>query len=198
MTVEATRTRILRAAARCIAQTGVRGLRVGDVARQAGVSSGLLYYHFADRDGLLAATLAHVNETAWAGRGPAPDAATDARRALIDNLVEELSDAAAIRDNAIAWNEIGASAVFDPALAAHLNESNRQWRDFVASAVRAGQTQGRIDAALEAEDFAITATALVEGLSQRWLTGQLSTDEARRLLTTSLERGLGPPPTKPK
>lgn len=192
MPTDDTPTRILRAAARCISRTGVRGLRVGDVAKQAGVSSGLLYYHFTDRDGLLAATLAYVNDSASAIRGPATDDA-DARQALIANLAEELSDAADVRDNSIAWNEIGASAVFDAGIAAHLKESTGQWQARVAAAVREAQRQQRVDAALDADDFAITATALVDGLSERWLTGRLDTDTARRLLTDTLDRLLTPP-----
>ena len=58
------RSQILRAAARRIARDGVRGLRVTDVAEEAGVSPGLLYYHFTDRSGLLSATLDYINDHA--------------------------------------------------------------------------------------------------------------------------------------
>ncbi len=62
------REAILQASATAIAQRGVRGLRVSDVAEVAGVSPGLLYYHFKDRGGLLAAALTYINDRARAYR----------------------------------------------------------------------------------------------------------------------------------
>lgn len=40
---------ILEAAVRVIARNGVRGLRVEELASEAGVSTALIYYHFKDR-----------------------------------------------------------------------------------------------------------------------------------------------------
>lgn len=58
------RTAILEAAATVIARRGVRGLRVEELAVEAGVSKALIYYHFEDRTGLLRRTLAFVNNRA--------------------------------------------------------------------------------------------------------------------------------------
>lgn len=178
-----TRTRILAAAVRCLARRGVRGLRIADVGREAGVSSGLLYYHFADRDGLLAATLAHVNDTAAAGRSQGE---ITGRAALIDNLVDEISDDPEVRDHAAAWHEINASAVFDDALAAPLRETTADWQARIADAlVTTAPADAPCDRAA-AEAQAVIATALVDGLLQRWLTGRLSTNDARALLRRAL------------
>lgn len=49
------RTRILASARTEIERRGILGLRVADVARGAGTSITLIYRHFKDRDGLLAA-----------------------------------------------------------------------------------------------------------------------------------------------
>ena len=57
---------ILEAAARLVARRGVRGLRMEELAAEAGVSTGLLYYHFKDRSTLLRRTLEFVNERAGA------------------------------------------------------------------------------------------------------------------------------------
>jgi AcrR family transcriptional regulator len=45
--------RIVRAAARVIGQSGYDRASMGDVAREAGVSKGLLHYHFASKEDLL-------------------------------------------------------------------------------------------------------------------------------------------------
>ncbi|MEB4613100.1 TetR/AcrR family transcriptional regulator, partial [Leucobacter sp. M11] len=55
-----TRERILASCARVIARTGLARFRMSEVAREAGVSIGLLAYHFGDRDGLLQAALDEV------------------------------------------------------------------------------------------------------------------------------------------
>lgn len=183
-----TRTRIVAAAVRCVAQRGVRGLRMADVGREAGVSSGLLYYHFADRDGLLAATLAHVNDTAAAARSPRELAG---RAALIDNLVDEISDDPDVRDHAAAWHEINASAVFDESLAAPLRATTGDWQARIADALVATAPQAAPCDREAAEAQAVIATALVDGLLQRWLTGRLSTHDARALLRRALIQQFG-------
>ncbi|MDX1385255.1 MAG: TetR/AcrR family transcriptional regulator [Thermoanaerobaculia bacterium] len=63
MTVTATtaaerkRLRILEAASQCFARLGFAKTTVEDIAREAGVSKGLLYVHFEGKEGLLEAVL---------------------------------------------------------------------------------------------------------------------------------------------
>lgn len=183
------RDSILQAAARCIARKGERGLRVLDVANEAGVSSGLLYYHFDDRDGLLAATLEHINAQAlgYRGRVDQPD---DPTERLLNLLVDEIGDDTDLHDSSVAWNEIRASAVFDPALREHLARTTDAWQGDIAMVVRAAQDSGGIaaDADADADDLALTLTALVEGITGRWLCGQLDTDQARHALRRAAVR----------
>jgi AcrR family transcriptional regulator len=56
-TPDAMEERILAAAERCLARLGMARLSMTDVARQAGVSRGALYLHFADRRALIDAVL---------------------------------------------------------------------------------------------------------------------------------------------
>jgi len=51
---EQTRERILRAAARAIRKHGYEGLAIADVMKEAGLTHGGFYAHFASRDALLA------------------------------------------------------------------------------------------------------------------------------------------------
>jgi AcrR family transcriptional regulator len=50
--------------ARIIARHGIHGLRVGQVAEEAGVSTPLLYYHFGSRLGLVNAAFEVASEEA--------------------------------------------------------------------------------------------------------------------------------------
>lgn len=54
---ERSRARILAAAGRLFRERGVDGASVGDIMREAGMTHGGFYRHFADKDALLAATL---------------------------------------------------------------------------------------------------------------------------------------------
>lgn len=175
---DSTRTRILEACARRIAADGIRGMRVSDVAKEAGVSVGLVYYHFNDREGLMSATLSFVHE---ASRERLPDRHPDSVAPDTDpvraTLLTDIADTAAVRDNSIVWNEIRAIAVFEEALRDSLAESTQQWqadleRDLAGAALR-----------LPADRAAVLLTAIIEGVSGRWLTGQLSTAEARALVS---------------
>jgi AcrR family transcriptional regulator len=177
-----TRQRILEACSICIARDGVRGMRVQDVCKQAGVSTGLVYYHFTDRDGLLAATLEYVNADSLVQSGEQAAGGGRSRGLLRDLLLAEIQDDESVRAKSIVWNEIRAIAVFEPPLAGHLATSTAAWQSHVAELVKlhtgAGTGQCR--------DTALLLTALVEGISGRWLSNQLDTAAAR----AALERGL--------
>jgi AcrR family transcriptional regulator len=198
------RTTILEAATRMIAQAGVRGLRVEQVAEQAGVSTALIYYHFGDRAGLLRQTLAFIYERADRYTAPGPGA-TDAHTALERVLLLELQDDEAVRENSTAWGELRSTAIFETDLREQLLDATRQWidditqlvekaladradaADRVDAASRVGAAS-RVDAAghVDAAAIAERLTALVEGLSERWLSGSIELDRARQMLREAI------------
>ena len=55
------REQIVRATVRCLAREGYTRLTMKKVAREAGVSQGILHYYFADKRAILAATLEAVS-----------------------------------------------------------------------------------------------------------------------------------------
>ncbi|MFF3611396.1 TetR/AcrR family transcriptional regulator [Streptomyces sp. NPDC002580] len=57
------RAALLNAAARVVAQGGLRGLTYRAVAQEAGVTHGLVVHHFGSRDALIEETLAHTIRT---------------------------------------------------------------------------------------------------------------------------------------
>jgi AcrR family transcriptional regulator len=185
------RTAILEAAARTIATHGVRGLRVEEVAAEAGVSAPLLYYHFHSRSGLVKAALEAASEQApsTALRGGEVPAGVSGYEALEAALLGELGDDAHVRHNAVVWGEVSASAVFDPDLRDDVARVTRTWRDEVAEGIRAGIADGSIND-LDAADTAEMLITLVDGLCARWLAGTIERDRARELLATELRRRL--------
>lgn len=182
------RERILDATARCIARRGVRALRVHDVAREAGVSPGLLYYHFENRAELLAASLASVSERAarYVAPGDTGDAVADIRAMLLG----ELQDRAEVVENSSVWGELRASAIFEDGLREPLAAATRDWDGDLSRAIADAQQAGVIAPEVVATAAASMLTSLVEGLSNRWLSGSSTLDAARELLDAAITRVL--------
>ena len=191
------RTIILEASTRMIAQAGVRGLRVEQVAEQAGVSTALIYYHFSDRAGLLRETLAFVYDRADRYTSPySGPGATDALSALEQVLLLELQDDENVKENSTAWGELRSTAIFETDLREQLLDATRRWIDDVTALVdkalteqgdRAGASAGASGAdGADPAAIAERLTALVEGLSERWLSGSIALDRARQMLREAI------------
>jgi AcrR family transcriptional regulator len=162
------RQAILDAAIAVIARRGVRGLRVEQVAAEAGVAVSLIYYYFANRNGLVKATLDHANERT----------ATKAGGSVESILLAELDESA--HDTSVVWGEVQASAVFEPALRDGLREASASWTTIVADAIGSATAQ----------DSAERLTALVDGLSARWLSGVITRERAIELLQGAIQAEL--------
>lgn len=184
------RTALLDAACHYIATKGLRGLRVEEVAAEAGVATSLIYHHFGDRATLLRAALEHVGERA--GTYTRTDPEQTGRSALIASVVAEVQDRDEVRENSAAWNEFRDAAVFDEALRPALFRYTQEWIDEVADLVEGGKEDGSIAGHVDAGSVGRQVTALTEGISTRWLSGFISTDAARRELQTAVERSLDP------
>ncbi|MER5865109.1 TetR/AcrR family transcriptional regulator [Kitasatospora sp. NPDC002040] len=183
------KTSILEAAARVIARRGVRGLRVEELSAEAGVSTALIYYHFKDRTGILRATLEFISDRAERYTTGHLDAAgpLTALDELKQTLLLEFQDTPEVRENSTAWGELRASAVFEPELREDLARSTLVWIQEVALLL--GRVQPMSGAAALAGS-AERLTALVEGLSIRWLSGSLPLAHARELLGGAVDSEL--------
>jgi len=181
----------LEAAVRVIAQHGVRGLRVETLAAEAGVSTALIYYHFQNRAGVLRRALDHVNDRA-ALYTESAFTETDPRAQLEQMLLLEFQNSPKIRENSIAWGELRASAVFADELREPLRTTTQRWADDVESLIRQAQDSGLADPKVSPADAAERLTALVEGLSERWLSGSMSIERARGLLVGAISVEIDP------
>ncbi|MFE7528764.1 TetR/AcrR family transcriptional regulator [Kitasatospora sp. NPDC057542] len=180
------KTSIMEAAARVIARRGVRGLRVEELAAEAGVSTALIYYHFKDRTGILRQTLEFINDraerytTERAEDAPPPTP----REELEQTLLLELQDTAEVRENSTAWGELRASAVFDETLREDLARATRIWVQEIAELLGGVQP---MSSAVALAGAAERLTALLEGLSTRWLSGSLPLAHARTLMADAID-----------
>ncbi len=185
------RSALLEAAIKVIARRGVRGLRVEQVAAEAGVAVSLIYYYFDNRNGLVRATLEHANERAATVAASADGAALSGRQAVERSLLGELGDGDHVRDTSVVWGEVLASAVFEPDLRDQQREATETWSELIAAAIAEGIGDGSIPGDVEVQACAERLTALVDGLSSRWLAGVTTRERARELLAAGIERELG-------
>ncbi|MFG3193854.1 TetR/AcrR family transcriptional regulator [Streptomyces omiyaensis] len=185
------RNAILEGAARVIARRGVRGLRMEELASEAGVSTALIYYHFKDRAGVLRHTLEFISDRAdrYTSGEDGAEVPYDPRQELERSLLLEFQDAHEVRENSTAWGELRASAVFEPELRGDLARATLTWIHDVADLL------GGIRPTAPAPALTASAerlTGLLEGLSTRWLSGALPLPHARELVkeavTIEIER----------
>ena len=132
----ARRPQIVAAAARAIAEHGFDGVRLVDVAREAGVSVGTLQHYFGSRQALVEATFRQFNEQAAERlRAVVADAGTDPWDGLVA-LVEHVV-APDMRWNL--WAELASAAMRRPGARAH----HERGLPRLARAGRRGRRGGR-------------------------------------------------------
>jgi AcrR family transcriptional regulator len=181
---------ILGAACKVIAQSGAAGLRMGEVAREAGVSSALLHYYFATRRELLARAFAFADARVDAYVLSLVDHEGTGRDRLETLLTAYLSPHPVVTEDWVVWSELWRSARFEATLCELLHDADREWVDQVAGLLREGIADGSIDAGVEIDDSAIRLISLVDGVGTRVLAGVLEREDALRLIERSLTREL--------
>jgi AcrR family transcriptional regulator len=159
------RAQIVRATIRCLARAGYSGLTMKTVAREAGVSQGILHYYFADKRAILVAALDAV--TADLDRRVAAAQARGARdaRARLRALVTAcLRLALEEREFWVVFVEFWGEMMHDERLreinAALYRRMRRQIGALVAEGIRAG-TFRRVDTM----QAAAVILALLDGVS---------------------------------
>ncbi|MGH3862271.1 TetR/AcrR family transcriptional regulator [Actinokineospora sp.] len=181
---------LLGATCRVIARDGIRGMRVENVAAEAGVSTALIYYHFGDRAGLLAQAMQHVNTRAES-YADAEEGKTG-REQLMLQVLGEFQDDDLVRENSAVWGEVRGAAVFDEALRPVVSAATEQWVTDLADFIEQGRQDGSIAPDVDAHAVSTRLTALIEGLSNRWLARLMSTADARHHLTQIVDQELTP------
>ncbi len=148
------------------------------------MSTALIYYYFGDRTGLITNAMEFVNHRAE-NYAHLEHGGSGLDR-LTQQLLAEFQDDAEVRENSAVWGEVRGAAVFDEALRPIIKAATDSWIADLAGMVADGQDDGSIAPSVKARDLAVRMTALVEGLSNRWLSGLLSTRQARAQVKAAL------------
>lgn len=183
------RTRILAAAAECIVRDGLAQVRMASIARTAGVSSGLLHYHFDTKELLFGEVLrysheisAELNRQALERAGAAP---AERLSSFLDRCLPSDEQRAA---EWLLWQELALLCIRDPHLAKVGAELYEDLYATVADLVREGVAAGIFTTTLDPRLVAETAVALTDGLGDRVLAGDpsLGLVEARTTIATAI------------
>ena len=158
---EVTRARVIETAIRCIYQQGFHSAHTNKIAEQAGVTWGVLQYHFGDKDGLLQAVLDNIF-TDFATTLREADLGQENLRERIDALIE------------LIWTLV----------------SKPEYRVSVAILRNAGRsTESKVDGSKQMDAWAKEIARVWDGLFADVEVTPARSHAARRLMFASL-RGL--------
>jgi AcrR family transcriptional regulator len=156
---------MLAAAAALIAERGFSETRIADVARRVGASPALVIYYFGTKDQLLTDALRFSEDAFYAACAKLLAQASSVRARL--EIIVRLSyqpDSSDVPGAWGLWFDLWAQAFRHPRVADHRVELERRWRSTISDVVRLGVDSGEIDP-VDADDFAVTWGALLDGLS---------------------------------
>ena len=161
--------RIVDAMRASVAVRGAAGSTFDHVAREAGVSRGLLHYYFGTKERLLVEVVRRDSDLRLA----ALDAAIAAARTaddLLAVLVSSLEDLVERDPSFVALHfELFTSARRTPEIAAELAALHRRIREHVAEQLEAKAREGVISPAADAESVVTVLLSLADGLALRML-----------------------------
>lgn len=158
------REQIVRATIRCLARDGYSGLTMKKVAREAGVSQGILHYYFADKRAILVAALERVmadlnRRVAREARG-----SRDPRQRLRALIRACLSVAAEAREFWVVFVEFWGEMMHDRQLLAINAELYARLRRMLGEITTQGARAG-LFRRVKPEHAGAVILALVDGLS---------------------------------
>jgi AcrR family transcriptional regulator len=183
------RSRILASAADCIVRDGLAKVRMAGIAKEAGVSAGLLHYHFDTKEQLFADVLTYshdvssvLNEQAMEGAGAGP-----AQR-LAFFLDRCLPSDERLAHEWLLWQELAMLCIRKPELAKVGAELYEDLYSTVAGIIAEGVEVGVFEPVVDTRMVAETAVALCDGLGARVLANDphLSLREAWAALAATI------------
>jgi AcrR family transcriptional regulator len=163
----ARREQLLRSALEVIVARGYADTRIADVAEHAGTSPALVIYYFKTRDQLLTEALRY-SEDAWYAAGTQRLASITTAVGRLTELIGMTclpSTDPAQRSEWLLWLDLWALSPRNPGVATVRRKFDERWRETISATVLSGQESGEFSAAVDAGEFAVTLSALLDGMA---------------------------------
>jgi AcrR family transcriptional regulator len=168
---EQRREQLLRAALDVIVARGYADTRIADVAEHAGTSPALVIYYFKTRDQLLTEALRY-SEDSWYAAGTQRLATIPTAAGRLTELIAMTclpdTDPAAMAGKPtewLLWLDLWALSPRNAGVAAVRHKFDERWRETIETTVLTGQDAGEFDASVDAGGFAVTLSALLDGMA---------------------------------
>ncbi|HEV2812006.1 MAG TPA: TetR/AcrR family transcriptional regulator [Solirubrobacteraceae bacterium] len=161
--------RIVEAMRSSVARRGVAGSTFDNVAREAGVSRGLLHYYFGTKERLLAEVVRHDTDVRMAlldqqlAGATRPDDVLERLVASLEDLVEDEPELITL-----VFELFGLSRRHEE-IAAEFAELVRRTREQLAAILRAKEDEGAVRLGAEADAVADVLFAMADGMVLRML-----------------------------
>jgi AcrR family transcriptional regulator len=163
---EANRARILRAARSVFGERGFHAASIEEIADEAGLSNGAIYYNFDSKGDLFFALLeerlderiSHLRRTLGGGSRPVDLALADEARDATRSLKES-------REWRLLLLEFMAHVARTPSLAPKLRNHKRRLREELAEVLEQRLTDRGVTPPIATNDLALVATGLANGLA---------------------------------
>lgn len=183
--------RIRAAACRAFARNGVDATRLADIAREAGVSAGSIYYYFRHKDDLLLAALTWAGEeidrrlAERAGPGAHP---LQRLAAMLEACVPEEG---LLRDELLLWLEVWLRARHHGMLLSETYKLSAAWYQRMTRAIEDATTDGSAHPVAPAAEVTQRLVALANDLGFKASVGHgpvRTSDVRRRLFAFAAEQ----------
>jgi TetR/AcrR family transcriptional repressor of bet genes len=187
---KSSRALILDAAVRLIGRDGVAQVKSAAVAKEAGVSVGLVHYHFATLGQLAREAFLYADAITLRAMAEAVGAAASGREEIDLRLLAWLDASDEFQQAWEIWAEFWHASRHDDEVRALLHDCWEEWVELIAEAVERGRRDGSIASGIDPVDAARRLAALLESLGQQLTTGLIAPRDARRLLRGAIEMEL--------
>ncbi|TFB48339.1 TetR/AcrR family transcriptional regulator [Cryobacterium tagatosivorans] len=189
---EERRIAILEATWQLVAERGYHNVRVQDVARICGTSTGTVHYYFPGKVDVLREALRYCVDQAFERQGASLRSIDNARKRLLALIEMQLPIGNQVREEWSVWLQFWSETCIDPELRTIHNDFYARWMDTVVRIVVRGQRQG-IFRDVDAAQFASLLTSATDGAAIKVLTGVpgMTVDVMRNMLVSIVDKELG-------
>jgi AcrR family transcriptional regulator len=179
------REQIVAAALRLFATRGLGSTRIGDIAREAGMSQGLLYHYFASKEAIYAELIRQAFErmnAAARGLANLSISPVDKIELALERLLAEVEENEQFGHHVLLIAQAGVSDGLPEEAREVIQRNQDVPYDVVSAILRAGQKEGSVREH-HARDLAVLFWSIVRGLAlYRATRGRVFEDSGAELL----------------